>query len=287
MKRLLLSLLRLLALAAISPLLAAADRWYEVEVLVLSHLNADTTAERWPENDSITLALDGAVPAPNTITTPMMATTPAPSAQELLRLAAVPPAQYKLQDAYKSLARARNYRPLLHTAWRQPIGPGKNNVKIRLAGGKDYAGRYGLLGKLLTSGDQPASEGLWEVDGYVQLSASRFLHVETEMLFRRPADVILPPPAADSPVPADVVTTTDTAATTEPATATNPATTPPTDAGPGWQTTDTLLVAEDHLQFYKLSQGRRLKANELHYFDHPLFGLLIVLRPLEPGSAGE
>ena len=237
----------------------AADRWYEVEVLVFSHLNADVTAEKWPSNDAVSIALEETVPAPNTITTPIAGN--APSAQELLRLAAVPAAQYKLQDAFKTLSRARNYRPLLHTAWRQPIGTGKNQFKVRLAGGKDYASRYGLHGKLLSSGDEPSEAGLWEIDGYVQLTATRFLHAETELIFRRPT-------ITTSALPA----TTDTAADT--------------DSNLSWQTGESPLIDEDWLQFFKLNQGRRVKANELHYFDHPMFGLLIVLRPLEPERSG-
>ena len=235
----------------------AADRWYEVEVLVFSHLNADASAEKWPGNDALSVSLDGAVPAPNTVTTPLVGA--APSAQELLRLAAVPSAQYKLQDAFKTLSRSRNYRPLLHTAWRQPIGTGKNNFKVRLVGGKDYASRYGMLGKLLSSGDEPATEGLWEIDGYIRLSASRFLHAETEMLFRRPTVT----PATITPTaPAPTAITSDSNLT--------------------WQTGDSMASDEDWLQFFQFSQSRRLKSNELHYFDHPMFGLLIVLRPLEP-----
>ena len=233
----------------------AADRWYEVEVLVFSHLNADASVEKWPANDAVSISLDGAVPAPNTVTTPLVGA--APSAQELLRLAAVPSAQYKLQDAFKTLSRSRNYRPLLHTAWRQPIGTGKNNFKVRLVGGKDYASRYGVQGKLLSSGDEPAAEGLWEIDGYVRLSASRFLHAETEMLFRRPTVTPL------------------AATTTAPTTGTS-------ESNLTWQTGDSMASDEDWLQFFQFSQSRRLKSNELHYFDHPMFGLLIVLRPLEP-----
>ena len=250
------SLLAALLTLSLASTAQAADRWYEVEVLVFSHLNAEVTAEKWPANDAVSLALEGSVPAPNTITTPLA--SGAPSAQELLRLAAVPPAQFKLQDAYKTLSRARSYRPLLHTAWRQPIGTGKNQFKVRLAGGKDFASRYGLHGKLLSAGDEPSEYGLWEVDGYVQLTATRFLHAETELVFRRP-------------------TVSDTGTST-------PISSPDTsnNSNLSWQTGDAGLVDEDWLQFFKLQQGRRVKANELHYFDHPMFGLLIVLRPLEP-----
>ncbi len=248
----------------------AADRWYEVEVIVFAQINGDWNAEHWPDNDAVTLSLEEAIPAPNTITTPMAMSASVSNAQELLRLAAVPPAQYKMQDVYRSLTRSKNYRPLLHTAWRQPIGAGKGQVKIRIAGGKDFASRYGTNGALLSSGAEPASTGLWEIDGQLSLTASRFLHADTELVFRRPvvaATGTPPVPGTGGPVAAGTAT---------------PLSTTPADAP--------ALVDEDRLQFFKLAQSRRLKSNELHYFDHPMFGLLIVLRPLEPerdrGSTG-
>ncbi len=250
----------------------AADRWYEVEVIVFAQINGDWNAEHWPDNDAVTLSLDEAVPAPNTITTPMAMSASASNAQELLRLAAVPPAQYKLLDVYRSLTRSKNYRPVLHTAWRQPIGTGKGNVKIRIAGGKDYASRYGLNGALLSNGSDPATAGLWEIDGQLSLTASQFLHADAELVFRRPVVAT---------VAATAATTTGTVAATAPTVGTGG----PVPA-PGTVTatvpTDPALVDEDRLQFFKLAQKRRLKSNELHYFDHPMFGLLIVLRPLEP-----
>jgi len=274
MKRLLLLpaiVLQSLALTVLAPA-HAADRWYQVEVLVFSHLNADLSAEQWPANDGIRVSVDGAIPAPNTITTPLMGGTAAPSAQELLRLAAVPAAHYKLLDTFKTLSRSRNYRPLLHTAWRQPVGTGKNNFKVRLAGGKDYASRYGANGKLLTTGDEPTPAGLWELDGFVRLSAAKFLHAEMEMLFRR-ASISTTGISTTGVTEPGVAAAATAVAGSEVTTAAN---------NLNWQTGDSSETAEDMLQFFKFSQSRRVKSNEIHYFDHPLFGVIIQLRPLEP-----
>ena len=37
--------------------------------------------------------------------------------------------------------------------------------------------------------------------------------------------------------------------------------------------------AKDHLHPYRLTETRRLRSNELHYLDHPSFGMLIQLTP--------
>jgi len=60
----------------------------------------------------------------------------------------------------------------------------------------------------------------------------------------------------------------------------------------GWQLGDDFLlekqddslVTRDVLNKYALQQSRRLRSNETHYIDHPLFGLLIQIRPYEKPS---
>ncbi len=44
---------------------------------------------------------------------------------------------------------------------------------------------------------------------------------------------------------------------------------------------ETKKVFTERLFNYQLKQTRRLRSNELHYFDHPLIGLLVMIRPYE------
>ncbi|MCP3673658.1 MAG: hypothetical protein GY829_04200, partial [Gammaproteobacteria bacterium] len=61
------------------------------------------------------------------------------------------------------------------------------------------------------------------------------------------------------------------------------------DTGFGWQLGDDLLlddreestIMRNVLNKYVMQQSRRLRRNEIHYLDHPLFGLLIQIRPYE------
>lgn len=62
---------------------------------------------------------------------------------------------------------------------------------------------------------------------------------------------------------------------------------PLTDNQFSWQIDDNFLQNEvekiyiERLFNYALTQSRRLKSGELNYFDHPLFGLLVMIRPLD------
>ncbi len=246
----------------------AADRWYEVEVLVFAQTKPDLLAEKWPVNDAGPLLngavmINSALPSPAAVIAAGASTGDvSASANDALRVSVLSAAQLQLKDALKTLSRSRQYRPLLHTGWRQPIGSGKDTFKVRLAAGKDFSAEFGSNGQLLSTGAEPAIPfGLWELDGYIKLTASRFLHVESDLVFRALQTV----PVTNQITPL-------------------PETTAAPDKGDNsnltWQSADT-PITQNQLQFYRLTQNRRVKANEIHYFDHPLYGMIIELRPLE------
>lgn len=217
----------------------AANRWYEVEVLVFAQTNPDWGSESWPDDDRGPL-LERSVLAPGLNARPAILTELNNSADteqgDSLRSANLPMGQMRLSDTAKNLSHARGYRTLVHTAWKQQIGTGKDSFRMRIAGGKDYSKEFGNKGALISDGAAPVLPwGMWELDGFVKLSASQYLHVESDLVYR-------------SGIPA-------------------------TAGGP---------VDSSRLHSFRLNQTRRVKSNELSYFDHPLYGLLIQLRPLEP-----
>lgn len=248
-----------LLLATHALLVAAADRWYEIELIVFSLNDPILDSEVWPvlpaEPD-----LTDAVLAPGTIVLPTLPSLPSgslvPSTRELLRVSTVPLDRYKLTGAYQSLNRSRLYTPLLHTAWRQPVGSGRNNVKVRIAGGKDFSGIYGIDGQRLDSGSPPAMSGLWQIDGFVSFRSQQLLFATVDMMFRR--QEMQPIASTTTAAPGSNLT---------------------------WQTGQAapIIETEDKVQFYRMAQNRRVRSGDVQYFDHPLFGVMIEMRPLEPG----
>lgn len=240
----------------------AAARWYEVEVLVFAQMQPDFSTESWTRDVGFP-NLQGALLAPSLNARPAVLADPAfnqsvdaMAANDALRVAAVPAAPFRLTDVLRSLSRNKSYRPVLHTAWKQAVGTGKDSFKLRIAGGKDFSAQFGQDGSLLLQGAAPALPyGLWEIDGFIKLSAVRYLHAETDLIFRR--------------LNTETTTATNTGATPVP----NLLTETPI-------TTQSQSKAE-HIQSYRSSQNRRVKANELTYFDHPAFGILLQLRALD------
>lgn len=265
------SLYYLFALATLSLASAAADRWYEVEVLIFAQTKPDLMAEKWPANDAgpqlnQAVMINTALPTPAIVlATPASQSDSTTNANDALKVSVLSAAQLQMKDALKTLSRSRNYRLLLHTGWRQAISASKDAFKVRLAAGKDFSAEFGNNGLLLSGGAEPSIPfGLWELDGFIKLSASNFLRVESDLVFRalQAAPVTLPTIVA----PENTIVTapiTDTAT-----------------SNLTWQSGDA-LATQNQLQFYRLNQSRRVKAKEVNYFDHPLYGMIIELRPLE------
>jgi hypothetical protein len=78
-----------------------------------------------------------------------------------------------------------------------------------------------------------------ELDGVMKFYVSRFLHLEVDLLFRGENTANVSPTAN----PSGIVT------------------------APATQ------------QFYEISETRRVKSKEIHYFDHPKFGLVVRITP--------
>ena len=104
---------------------------------------------------------------------------------------------YRLSGIWQALRNSSQYRPLRHLAWTQ-------------------RGRSKRTAPEILVGDGPDSD----VFGTVQLSRSRFLHLDLDLLLR------------------------------------------------------------DANGSYRFTNHRRMRSNELHYIDHPMFGVVVITTPL-------
>lgn len=205
----------LLALATAAALLApapAAAR-YTVELIVFEHLGAARLHdELWAEDPGLPPFGE--------------AVEPEAGASRAFRL--LGPGSHGLNGVWSRLARSEGYRPLLHLAWRQPSLAKRRArpVRVRGAGAPEPASGGGQRPL-----PQPA------VDGTVLLYASRFLHLEADLLYYRGRSEGASPGAA--PAPGE------------------------DGAGDGFPAV------------FRLTQKRRMRLDELHYLDHPLIGVLV------------
>ncbi|WP_299974932.1 CsiV family protein [uncultured Pseudoteredinibacter sp.] len=183
-------------------------------------------------------------------------------------LVATPRAEQELNPQASSLARSRNQRVLFHHRWNLQLPPQQKKYNIAINGGESF-------------GDHQ------ELEGYIQLSRSRYLHIETNVWlsqfamaqaedFGRWLDL------PERPSPFEVIApknptelSLNNAWETAESISNTPEAIRPTELQ---QTTASNYVVNSIEQ---LQQKRRMRSGELHYIDHPAFGLLVKLSPIE------
>ena len=271
-----------------SPAAAAQTvNWYQIEVMVFTYVQPTQTGnERWSTDPALAFPAHPRhleqgkhwhVLEDNNWQTPIDSVTntvapyqiainnflaryrPTIPEDQLLAVPAafrkLPKEQWDLDVQEQRMRWSRDYRVLYHEAWRQPLHEEGNAVSVVITGGEER-GRYS------------------ELQGTIQLHASRYLHVAASLWLNGDQQVL--PELATEPPPTPL----------------------PVDGS--WEFAveldrETYLGHEiselDHASPYPyrgavlLEAQRRMRSGEQHYLDHPLFGVLIKAERFSPGIA--
>ena len=273
------------ALAQPAALPPPEPRWMQIEVVAFRHESGENGGERFPPAPQL------AYPAPLRflIEPGSPAFTAAVEAREFERAlqaeagSAAPPGpavggaapvmpppdelpgvlltgpDTVLAETAARIGSAPGYRLLAHLAWREPRLTEGSKEHVLVTGGA-------------SSGDHR------ELEGSITITQGRFVHIDTSLWLNDfptpgqspgPDAVELPPipqpvlPA--SPQPAAQAPTADAAISASPLEAT------PIAVEPVRASRSVALVA-----------SRRIAPGEVHYIDHPLLGLIVMMRPWDP-----
>jgi hypothetical protein len=201
---------KIFLLAVLSFLSISARAAYQVEIIIFEHLFHDEEGEisqiglRIPDlGDTVQLS---------------SATGSSDASFSLL-----PSSMYKLGGVYSELRASREYRPILHLAWRQPqLQQSRSKyVHIRKTDGELQQEGFG--------------DAYVKLDGVVRIRSAQFLHADVDLFYFIDA------------VSESFIT-----------------------ANAGSEAANQIAAT-----FAELKESRRMKLNELHYFDHPVFGMLM------------
>ncbi len=212
--------------------------WYTVEMLVFER--ADPSAgetEHWPADPgfpNLLSAIELAEKGP-----PSSAAAEPAAPVPYLRLSAD---QLALGKARQKIDASRNYRLLLHLAWRQQ-GLDKGVSKPVHVRSSTYPLPPPSLRRL--SGDPLQQlDGVPSVEGTVRMYRTRYLHFEADLRYFRPS--------TESQASGDFLD-------------------------------EEVYLAEKTIvpTHFRLTESRRMRSRELHYLDHPLFGVLVQITPYE------
>lgn len=278
----------------LAPMPAAALNWYMVEIIVFEHReDAARTDEHWPRDPGRPDFSDSVALVP-----PTDPRTLQPFEQLL-------PEQTQLGGALRTLDRSSRYQPLVHVGWLQPGLSRAEAPALRID--MESAERLAPVPLVVEPEpdplDQPApveddefdpsdephpvqEDASMELDpwlladqlrsayasptppqrlqGNVTLILQRFLHLEFDLVYT--SDDRLPEPdeggwserrnaILDDFIVGDI----------------------------GFDEAHArleALEAEPRNQAYRLQERRRVRLNEVHYFDHPMVGVIALVRPL-------
>lgn len=291
----------LLTLAATSSAQNTGEPWYQIEVIVFKR-QQETYQEHWP--NTITLAypsrwkiledpaavtevlydedtLADMLPALDDPAATDTTLAPAAATAEIDRLAntpflLLPTAEHSLAAHATALRRNARYQLMFHQAWRQPVLPPRTASAVVIHGGEQFDKHRELEGSISVSFSQflQVRANLW---------LTQFAPISEQSIANWPA---LPPiPQAIEPPP------------TVSRVWTEPALSPNQNAPDGGYVEEAFLdqapAEEDLIDRYQparvvlLQEERRIRARELHYLDHPLFGVILLVTPYQVPVAEE
>lgn len=219
----------------------------------------------------------------------------------------------QLKEHFYTLKRNRNLNPLLHVGWRQPGLSKRRSIPVYLIAGENYSEQYRYDGsmifeqpeqnliegsapdlltsaqetlrqtatdnvarfiqqlqsgakvdfknnKLVTTTEVNLPEQAWQLDGYVQIHLNHYLFINSEFNYREPSSKL---------VDADEFVLN---AKFEPPNSEQSEQSSEADQNLSQQ------VEVNYLQNYYFKQNRRVYSGDIHYLDHPKFGILIQIR---------
>ena len=251
---------------------AAKTPWYQVEVAVFAQ--GDDSA--WHEDDW----REEGPPPVATNTVELLAgldlTGEAAGSKRRHAFRMLPASALDLVTAVDRLDRSDDYRVLLHVGWHQP------GFRSNDASGVHLSTLRGLI-----ADDRFAAAPGEAVDGTVRLWRRRFLHVDADVAF---GDIEAWRERRNDTAP-DVRPRNESAETREEGSTAQDAT-PPTPeaaanardaagAGAGEARKSLAGPRDERLRVARLVRNLRLRAGRLHYIDHPLFGMLLLVKRLD------
>ena len=230
----------------------AAERWFEVEVLLFQrNISFEKISEKLSD-DKLPLNTDNSISMlkANGGANPVVI-----SAQQFDKngnnFILLDSSQLKLTAQRKKLASHAGFKPLLHMAWRMPVKSNSSAKPIHLFAGKNLALES-------QTGDK------WAVDGNFKVYLDHYLFIDSQFIVSQKSvqeQIKLPlAPVQDSNIlesenGVEIIDLNREADTLE---------------------NKQRIVIKEAL----FDQRRRLRSEEIHYLDHPLMGIIVQIRKI-------
>jgi len=248
-----------------------AESWFQVEVIVFEYTRPDTDEESWYANPGLPVyqysieLIQGLPPVramkkgdkEDKATENGDSENGAAEGEEersrphRVAYLKLPEEHQNLGGVYRVLDVTSEYRPLYHAAWQQPGLDGTEARYVHIEGLRETTGsgveiRGNTGGNAQeddTDGETASIQSVAErsFDGMIRLRSTRFLHLDVDAAF----------------FPHDPAVLQSEAALAQ------------------------RLPVYRFADYVRLRESRRIRLKELHYFDHPLFGVIVQVTRIE------
>lgn len=306
----------ILVAAATIPTAAAAEEetvtWYDVEVIIFRQADP-RTSETWPADTGIP-SIDGIRPLfasgeggsddiPDAVMTSGLEDDQALPPTAPTPYEPLPPEDFQMQGVYDSLTRSSRYEPLLHAAWTQP-GVSSDEalpMRITLPGAfqqdetevidDDEESRFEQFPSAADPNTQPGEQGQSvdvemparpdlkrPLDGSILVYVKTYLHMNLDLIYL-PED-INPEILGDAQLASDEYVNSLQEQRDQRQRAILEA------LARGDMTLEeaeimTLEPERELFEGFRLQAKRRMRSREMHYFDHPVYGVITTITPRE------
>ena len=218
-------------------------RYYDVEVVLFENLdNASRQGENWPNSVELELPetrIEIGQPYPG----------PIPKEYDpKLTFKALSQKDYQLQEQARKINESESRRVLLHTGWRQPGMAREEALTVYFK--RQIAGASPVSPVTTEAPVDPMATSRWaqaqagELEGMIKVILSRYLHVDSDIVFR--------PQVAEEPQ--------------------------------SFFAMEVMENAVQPVVYRMQQTRRRMRSRELHYLDNPVLGMLVLITPYEVGN---
>ncbi|WP_394392398.1 peptidoglycan binding protein CsiV [Shewanella woodyi] len=170
--------------------------------------------------------------------------------------------QNQFKDIMSKISREPGNKSLLHMTWQQSMLPRHKAKPVRLYSGQDFSDRFEGNGQMVqsyqseltipkfdfldTSFDSKTQKPVWELDGTLNIYLNHYLYVEAALNLREEG-------------------------------------TKEIDTSSSYlnETVEQSNKVTPFLYAFPLTQNRRVRSDEIHYFDHPKMGMVLQIRKME------
>ena len=240
----------LLSAGALPQAAQASGDVYDVEVVVFKHARGEYfDSERWPSEPgfpSLESAIDFSDSSDDAVDIPRGYTQGSHVANQL-------------SGIVDTLEQSSRYGVLSYQRWRQPGVSLEETHPIRIATAESFppSTAESLPQFFATEGEiEEAQQALRVLDGTITIERSRFLHIHADLSYRAPVETYsIQSTGAQGEVN-------------------------------GSEKKQRLLqnpTENSYIQSFRLQQQRKTRSEEIQFLDHPLFGVIVLITPVEGG----